>query len=283
MSATLTIASLTWRELVRRRLVLALLGLTVVVIALTGWGFARVPGLHENGHRLTTGEVHTVAAELLILVLFMFSFVLALTCAFLAAPAIAGDLESGVALAVLSRPVRRAELFVGRWLGLAVPAIAYTVAAVTVEFWVAGWQTGYVPRQPAAAEAALAAEGLVLLTLALALSTRLATVTAAVVAVVAFGAMWMGGVAGAFGAAFHNAAITTVGTVTHLLLPTDGMWRAATFAAEPPAFASQAGAHAGAGAFQAAAGPTPAYLAYVAGWIVVGLGLGLLGLRYREP
>ena len=40
----------------------------------------------------------------LILVAFMFSFVVAMTAAFLAAPAIAGDLESGVALAMLARP-----------------------------------------------------------------------------------------------------------------------------------------------------------------------------------
>jgi len=283
VNATLTIARLTWQELVRRRLVLTLLVLTVVVIGLTGWGFAKVPGLHQGGHRLTPGEARSVAAELLILVLFMFSFVLALTCAFLAAPALAGDLESGVALALLARPLRRGELLLGRWLGLALPAVLYTVAAVSLEFLVAWWATGYLPRQPAQAEAAMAVEGVVLLTLALGLSTRLATITSAVIAVVCFGAMWMGGIAGAFGTVFHNTAISTVGTVTHLLLPTDGMWRAATFAAEPRLFATAAAAHAGAGAFQAASGPAPWYLAYVGGWIVVVLGLAWLSLRSREP
>jgi hypothetical protein len=37
----------------------------------------------------------------------MFSFVLAMTAAFLGRPAIANDLESGIALALLARPIRR--------------------------------------------------------------------------------------------------------------------------------------------------------------------------------
>ena len=56
----------------------------------------------------------------------MFSFVLAMTAAFLGAPAIGGDLESGVALALLARPLRRVDLLVGRWLGLAVVVVAAT-------------------------------------------------------------------------------------------------------------------------------------------------------------
>ena len=64
-------------------------------------------------------------SQVLILVAFMFSFVLAMTAAFLGAPSIAGDLESGVAHAMLARPIRRADLVVGRWIGLAAIVIFY--------------------------------------------------------------------------------------------------------------------------------------------------------------
>ena len=37
-----TIAALTIREAVRRRVLLALVGLTVILIALSGWGFSRL-------------------------------------------------------------------------------------------------------------------------------------------------------------------------------------------------------------------------------------------------
>ena len=58
----------------------------------------------------------------------MFSFVLAMSAAFLAAPAIASDVETGTVHAMLARPLRRAELVVGRWLGLSIVIGAYAVA-----------------------------------------------------------------------------------------------------------------------------------------------------------
>ena len=279
--ATWVIASLTWRELVRRKLVVALLALTAIVIGVSGWGFSRVPSLHLAGHPLTQGEIHTAAAQLLLLVMFMFSFVLALTCAFLAAPAIAGELESGVAQGLLARPLRRRELVLGRWLGLSLTITVYTLLSTTLEFALVRWTTGYWPPQVIAAEAALLVEGLVLLTFTLALSTRISAITAGVIAVIAFGAMWLGGVAGAFGQVFHNAAITNVGVITHLLLPTDGLWHAAVYAMEPSSFAAAAirGLNS---SFESASGPTTWYLVWVALWMVVVLGLALVSFESRE-
>ncbi|MGH7642623.1 MAG: ABC transporter permease [Candidatus Dormibacteria bacterium] len=279
--AAWVIASLTWRELVRRKLVLALLALTAIVIGVSGWGFSRVPSLHLAGQVLTEGEIHTAAAQLLLLVMFMFSFVLALTCAFLAAPAIAGELESGVAQGLLARPLRRWELLLGRWLGLSLPIAVYTVFSTTLEFALVRWTTGFWPPQVAAAEAGLFVEGLILLTFTLALSTRISAITAGVIAVISFGAMWLGGVAGAFGQVFHNAAISNVGVVTHFLLPTDGLWHAAVYAMEPNSFATAATRGLNS-SFESAAGPTVWYLVWVSVWLVLVLGIALFSFQGRE-
>ncbi|MDA8331643.1 MAG: ABC transporter permease subunit [Candidatus Dormibacteraeota bacterium] len=279
--AVWVIARLTFKELLRRRLVLALLALTAIVVGLTAWGFSRIPGLHIGGQPLTPGEVQLASSQLLLLVMFMFSFVLALTCAFLAAPAVAGDLESGIAQAVLARPLRREEFLVGRWVGLAVPVLVYAVLSTSAVFLLVDWTTGYLPRQLVPAEAALVVEGLCLLTLALALSTRLSTMTAGVISVIAFGTMWLGGVAGAFGQVFHNQAISDVGVITHFLLPTDGMWRAAVFAIEPVSSVAAA-SHGFGSTFQVSQGPTMAYLAYVGCWFVAVLVIALFSLHQRE-
>jgi ABC-type transport system involved in multi-copper enzyme maturation permease subunit len=279
--ATLIIARLTFRELLRRRLILALLSLTAIVIGLTVWGFSRVPGLHLGGVPLTPAEIQIAAAQLLLLVMFMFSFVFALTCAFVAAPAIAGDVESGVAQAVLARPVRREELLLGRWLGLAVPVAIYAVASSTAEFLLVDWTTGYLPREIVAAEGALVVEGLVRLTFTLALSSRISAITAGVISVIAFGTMWLGGVAGAFGQVFHNQAITEVGVITHFLLPTDGLWRAAVFGMEPASFVVLA-RHGLGSSFQASSGASAGYLAWVGFWLLAVLAVALLSFRTRE-
>ena len=69
----------------------------------------------------------------------MFSFVLAMTAAFIGAPAIGGDLESGVALAILARPLRRAEILLGRWLGCALVVAAYAAASGLLAIGVTRW------------------------------------------------------------------------------------------------------------------------------------------------
>src|SRR5438093_7763182 len=117
----LTIARLTVLEASRRKLLLALALLTLVVIVLTSWGFSRLPTMKG----VTSAEVRVAASQLTILVAFMFSGVLALGSTLVAAPSIASDIESGIALAILPRPVRRSEVLMGKWLGLADPIPLY--------------------------------------------------------------------------------------------------------------------------------------------------------------
>ena len=105
----IVIARLTVQELVRRRVVWVLAILTIVSVALVGWGLDRLVDLaREDG----TGEleIQIGVSQVLILIAFMFSFVLAMTAAFIGAPAVGGDLESGVAYAILARPLRRTDV-----------------------------------------------------------------------------------------------------------------------------------------------------------------------------
>ena len=54
-------------------------------------------------------------SQVTVMLAFMFSFVLAMTAVFAGSPAIGPDIESGLLLAVLARPIRRSELMLGRW------------------------------------------------------------------------------------------------------------------------------------------------------------------------
>ena len=79
----IVIARLTVKELVRRRVVWVLAILTVVSVALVGWGLDRLVTLAtENGS--DSLEIQIGVSQVLILVAFMFSFVLAITAAFVA-------------------------------------------------------------------------------------------------------------------------------------------------------------------------------------------------------
>src|SRR5687767_10524332 len=118
MRSVLVVARQVVNEAARRRLLLALLLLTLLVIALTVWGVSRIDDLRDGGQPLSVAQQRTIVSQLLILVMFMFSWALSLAAVFIAAPAISGEIESGVALAILARPISRAEYVLGKWLGL---------------------------------------------------------------------------------------------------------------------------------------------------------------------
>jgi ABC-type transport system involved in multi-copper enzyme maturation permease subunit len=282
--SVVTIAMMTVREVSRRRLVLALVVLSAVAIAMTGWGFSRLPGLHDHGVPLTGAELIVISSQLLIFVLFMFSAVLGLGAVMVAAQSVSAEVESGQALAVLARPIERAQVILGKWLGLGALIVVYAAVATAIEFAVVRLATGYLPPHPVAAAAFVAAEGLVLLTLTLCLSVRLSGITAGVIALMLFFITWIAGVAGAVGTVLSNGPIEATGTISRMLLPSDGLWRGAVFNLEPATVVAVAsGSREAAGnPFTSLTAPTGAYLAWAAVWIVGVVGLTILAFRRRE-
>jgi len=285
MRSTLVVARQVLNEAARRRLLLALVLLTLVVIALTVWGVSRVDDLRNGGQPLSDAQKKTIVSQLLILVMFMFSWVLSLAAVFVASPAISGELESGVALAILARPISRAEYVVGKWIGLVALVVAYGLAAAAVEMVAVQAVSGYQPPHPFEFLGFVLGEGVVILTFALMLSTRLAGMVGGVIAAILFGIAWMGGIVGGVGAAFNNETVTHVGTATKLILPTDGLWRGAVWSLEPSlviAAQSQLGPAVAANPFFSAEPPPAAYVAWAIAWIALMLALAIWSFRARE-
>jgi len=285
VSAILTIAALTVAEAARRRVLWVLLLLTVASVGLTTWGVDRLVSI-ARGNGTTELQIYVGVSQIVILVAFMFSFVLAMTAAFLAAPAIASDLESGIAHAILARPIRRADLLLGRWLGLALVVVAYSAASGLLEIVAIDAVSGYTPPSPIEAVAYLAGEAVVLLTVALLFSTRLPAMAAGAICVVLFGLGWMAGAFAGVGRFLDAGPLVSIADASRFVLPTDGLWRGAIHALEPPLIAlvalNRGGQAAQANPFFAANAPESAFLAWTVGWIAIVLGLAVVSLARRD-
>jgi ABC-type transport system involved in multi-copper enzyme maturation permease subunit len=277
----LTIAGLTLREASRRRVLYALAGLTIALLTLSAWGFSRLAA--ESGFAtLTSGQARLVASQLLNLVMFGMSLIAALGTAFLAGPTLAGEVESGISLAVLARPVRRSAVLLGKWLGLVVFGSGYVVLAGLAQCLVVRLTVDYWPPDPAAALALLAGQTIVLLTLGLLLSTVISPMASGVVAVGLFGATWVAGVVGGIGEALGNDGVARVGTISRILLPTDGLWRGAMHGFQDVSAFAQLGPERAAFPFISAAPLTFAYLAWAAVWVAMVWGLAALTFLRRD-
>ena len=280
----LTIAALTITEAARRRLLLALVLLTVLIIALTGWGFSRIPLVNgPQGTPLPPLQLLIVTSQLLILVMFMFSFVLALSAVFVSAASVSGEIETGISLALLARPIHRREVILGKWLGYALVLAFYTAASIAAELVVVKAGTGYVPPDPVGLALFLLSEGIVLLTLTLALSTRLSGMVVGVIVLAFFGIAWLGGIVGGIGVALGNDTVAGAGYATRLLLPSDGLWRGAVYSLQPAVLAAAfGGPTAAANPFAAGAPPSLGFLLWSAAWVMVLLALAIWSFRARE-
>jgi ABC-type transport system involved in multi-copper enzyme maturation permease subunit len=283
----LVIVRLTLLDAFRRRILWVLVVLTIVVVGLSGLGFERLVSLaRANGSSETV--IQLGVSQMLIVVAFMFSFILAMTAAFIGAPAVSADIDSGVLLAILARPIGRSTFLVGRWLGLVLVAGAYALASGLLEIGAMKLASGYGPPDPLGAAGAIALQAILVLTLTLLFSTRLPSIAGGAIAVVLFGMCWIAGVLGGLGIYLKADLMEQIAVVSRVLLPTDGIWRGAIFALEPQvviAVASEGGRSSeqlAANPFYASTGLSLVYMAWVAAWFVIVLGLAVLSFRRRE-
>ncbi len=279
----ITIAKLTIGEAARRRVLWVLVILALIAVGLTAWGVsALVDGARDDG--IDELQIKLVVSQILIFIAFMFGFVLVMTAAFFGSPAIATDLESGIAQAMLARPLRRSSYLLGRWLGLAAVLVGYAVASGFLAIGAVGIISGYLPPDPLLPVAFLAGQALILLSLTVLLSTRLPPIAGGAIAVVAYGLAWMAGVLGKIGLAIGTTSLVSVSEAVRFLLPTDALWQGVVYGLEPSFVINAVGNEfvARTSPFYADAPPSPAILVWSAIWLVLVLGLAVDQLRRRE-
>ncbi len=281
----LLFASLTVRELVRRRLlVIAAVG-TLLIVAFTGWGMHRLATATMSGSPLALVAVRATAAGIVLVLAFLFSFVVALGGAMIGAPAMAETIANGELLAVLARPVRRADVVIGRWLGTVIALAAYVALAGGAELLVVRITTGYAPPHPFAALLFLSASGAVVASTAIALATRLPALAAGAAAALLFGLAWVAGIVESIGLSIGNARVADAGTLVALVFPSDALWRGAVYALEPAVFTVAVGASNGNGPanpFTVTSPPPTALLVWAFAWIVVVVACGAAAFRTRD-
>jgi hypothetical protein len=162
--------------------------------------------------------------------------------------------------------------------------VAYAAASGSLEIAAVGLLTGHFPPEPVLAVAFLAAQAIVLLTLALLLGTRLPAIAAGAVCVVVFGLAWMAGVFSGVARVFGADALAVASEATRWLFPSDGLWRGVIYGLEPPlvtliASGSEIGE---ASPFYAMAPPPPAFVLWSVLWVAAALALAAWSLDRRE-
>jgi ABC-type transport system involved in multi-copper enzyme maturation permease subunit len=279
----LTIARFTVHEAVSRRLILAASLLSLVFLGLYALGFTLLFAKTQPlaGARASANEVATAGAILTVLGLYAVHFLSSILALFLTVGAISSEIDSGTLHAVLARPIRRADVVIGRWLAYAgLIAIYVTVMAGSI-LMLAWLISSYQAFDPIRTIALMTLGALVLLTVSLLGSTLLSTLANGVVAFTLFGLAWLGGIVEFAGNMVQNSAMVNLGIAISLLVPSDGIWKAASFYAQSPLFLAISGAG-GRIPFIGAAPPTLAFVLWSVAYPAVFLALAVRAFSRRD-
>jgi len=236
--ATFIIARLTFLEAVRRRILLAGLVLGVAFLLLYSFGFYTMR--HEIARPSITSEVGSAVMKsgldnfLTLAGLYAVNFLAIAMGALVSADTLAGEISSGTIQALVTKPVRRAEIVCGKWLGFAGLLGLYLVLMIGGVMAVAYVLDGYLVPNVVNGIALIYLETLLIMTLTLMCSSMLSTLATGGVIFGLYGIAFIGGWVEQFGAILQNQAAVNIGIISSLLIPSEALWRRAAYEMTPP-------------------------------------------------
>jgi len=273
----LIIAELTFREARRRKILWVALGLGLVFVGLYALGFYQffIDVMRRSQGRnifLDSGFNTFVMAGL-----YVVSFLGVMLAVLTSVATLPGEISSHTMQALAAKPIRRGEIVLGKWLGLALMLTCYILllaGGVIAVTWII---SGYIPPNALAGAPLIALQALVMLTLCILGGTRLSTVANGVVAFMLYGIAFVGGWIETIGSFSHSEVAVDIGIISSLLVPSEAMWKMASYAMQPPVVRDL-----GVSPFSMAICPSTAMLIYAFGYILVLLVLAVRSFSRRD-
>jgi Cu-processing system permease protein len=244
MSNVMTITWLTFHEARRRRMVLAALVLGTVFIVLYVAGFLFIVSearIVANGAGAESGIPAQVGQDiglnfLTMAGLYVVHFLTIMLAIFASVDTISGEITSHTIQAIATKPVRRWEIVVGKWLGQAamiVPYLLFLSGGIIGSIYVI---TGYVPQNVGQVVGLIVLQAMVLLSLSLLGGTRFSTLTNGVALFMIYGLAFIGSWVEQIGSVLGSHAAVNMGITTSLLMPVEALWRLAANMLSPALF-----------------------------------------------
>jgi ABC-type transport system involved in multi-copper enzyme maturation permease subunit len=228
------LARMTFHEAIRRRIVLTGLVLGILFLAVYSVGFYMI--YTEVSREVTRdGTVFARVAQnemsnfLLMAGLYAAAFLSVAMGALLSADTLAGEISSGTIQTIVTKPVRRSDVVLGKWLAFAGLLALYLLLMAGGTVLSVFFQSGYLPRNLLAGLLLIYLEALIVMTFSLACSSAMSALATGGTVFGLYGLAFIGGWIEQIGAILRNQTAVQVGIVTSLLFPTEAVWRRATF------------------------------------------------------
>lgn len=232
---TLIIARLTFREAARRKILLAALLLGLVYLAIYGVGFYFV---NQETMRSQVGpgllELNQIRNFLFMAGLYVVNFLTVMMAVLTSVDTLSGEIASGTIHTLVSKPLQRWEIVLGKWLGFTGMMTLYLLlmggGTITLVYLISGYVAPNVLR------------GLVLMWINAVLLLGVSLVGGAVLSTLAngvlvfglYGIAFVGGWIEQIGSFLQNQTAINVGIISSLIMPSEALWKRAAFEMQSP-------------------------------------------------
>jgi Cu-processing system permease protein len=229
------IARLTFREASRRKILLAAALFGLLFLGIYALGLNQIQKeINQDTNPMPLIVISEVSNLMLMAGLYVVNFLSIAMTVLTSVDTLSGEISSGTIQTLVSKPVRRWEIVVGKWLGFAGMLTLYLVFMAGGVMVVANSTLGYAPPN------ALRGLGLMWLNLILLLGvsflggTYLSTLANGVLVFGLYGISFIGGWIEQFGSFLENQTAVNIGILCSLILPAEALWKRAAYEMQSP-------------------------------------------------
>jgi Cu-processing system permease protein len=230
------IARLTFREAIRRRIMLAglVLGVAFVILFSIGTHFIFGAMAKETGANMPSEmAANIMMAEATngfeMMGLYAATFLSVAMAALLGADTLAGEITSGTIQTIATKPIRRLDVVLGKWLGFAWLLGLYVLllcGGIVLSVFI---QMGHLPQNLLIGLGLIYMEAIVIMTITLMLSAAFPALATGGIVFGLYGLSFIGGWIEEIGSMLQSDTAVKVGIITSLINPSEALWKRAVF------------------------------------------------------
>ncbi len=261
-----TLAGLTFKEAARKKLLWMAL--------LVGLAFLALFGIAQHyqtfGPRVTPLLRKQIMNTQFLVGLYVLNFLVLAMTVLTSVDTLSGEIASGTIQAIATKPLRRHQILIGKWLGFVCMLTIFLTLMVTGLAVMTHWITGYSPRHLLQGLSLMWLEGVLLFTVTFLFGTLFSTLSNGIIALGLHGLAFLGGWIEQFALVTNSERVATIGVIASIVMPSEALWRRAAFEMQSPLVGAL-----GFSPFAGGATPSTAMIGYAAVYCLASLALSL--------
>ncbi len=220
----LTIAALTVKEVIRRRILLVTIVLAVAFLALYGTGVHY--GYKDMAGGSGIGPMQALVAPMFLSIgLYFGSFIIAFLAVMAAVGSISGEIENGVIYAVVPRPLRRLDIILGKFIGYGLMLSVFASLFYVAVLLIVHYNTGLDAPVRVSAIGLFCLQPVILLAVTMFGTTFMSTLANGIACFMLYAVGVVGGMLEQIGHLAQSQVLVNIGIVSSLVMPADSVYR----------------------------------------------------------